>query len=660
MEERGHKMNQKYPNLSKPIKIGNIVAKNRIFSAPTGLMSYSPQGHLTADNRAYYEYKASGGCAVVSLGECIVHGESGSSHTLQPALDDITLLPSLTHVVKDIKRRGALTNIELSHGGKYGGLVSVGGENKSGKVAYGPSEEILPTGEHIYEMPKEMIQRLIHYYGQAAAVAKRAGFDIVNVHAAHGWLFNQFLSPAQNRRTDEYGGCFENRARFFLEVLDEVRRRLGPGFPIEVRMNGDDFVEGGLHLEDYVRLAKLIEDKVDLINVSCGSHEVEALFVRTHPSMFYEHGCNVYLAAEIKKHVKIPVSCVGGLNDPAQCEEIIASGKADIVEMGRALIADPFLPKKIFSGREDEINPCLRCFECLGHSIEAMGILCSVNPVIGNELENRIQYPKAERPKKVLIAGGGPGGMQAALEAKERGHEVILCEKSAELGGALKFAKTIDFKADLYKFSQSLKRRVERAGIDIRYKTPVTRALVNELSPDVVMIATGAVPVIPPVPGIDGANVLLASEVEAMPVDMLGEKIAVLGGGLVGCETAIHLGHCGKAVTIVEMRGEAAADCNCFHKTAIKLELDKYTTVLTNTRAERIDSHGLYGIGGDGKELFIEADTVICAAGLRSDHRLWEELSELDGIEIYTIGDAVKPAKVTQAVFDGYYRAKYL
>ena len=300
---------------------------------------------------------------------------------------------------------------------------------------------------------------------------------------------------------------------------------MGRAFPIEVRMNGDDFVEGGLHLEDYVRLAKLIEDKVDLINVSCGSHEVEALFVRTHPSMFYEHGCNVYLAAEIKKHVKIPVSCVGGLNDPAQCEEIIASGKADIVEMGRALIADPFLPKKIFSGREDEINPCLRCFECLGHSIEAMGILCSVNPVIGNELENRIQYPKAERPKKVLIAGGGPGGMQAALEAKERGHEVILCEKSAELGGALKFAKAIDFKADLYKFSQSLKRRVERAGIDIRYKTPVTRALVNELSPDVVMIATGAVPVIPPVPGIDGANVLLASEVEAMPVDMLGEKI---------------------------------------------------------------------------------------------------------------------------------------
>lgn len=652
-------MNHKYPNLSKPIKIGSIVAKNRIFSAPTGLMGYAPGGHLTADNRAYYEYKASGGCAVVSLGECIVHGESGSSHNLQPALDDLTLLPSLTCVVKDIKRRGALANIELSHGGKYGGLVSVGGEKKEGKVAYGPSEEILPTGEHIYEMPKEMIRQLIHYYGQAAVMAKRAGFDMVNVHAAHGWLFNQFLSPTQNRRTDEYGGSFENRARFFLEVLDEVRRCLGPGFPIEVRMNGDDFVEGGLHLEDYVKLAVLIEPKVDLINVSCGSHEVEALFVRTHPSMFYEHGCNVYLAAEIKKHVNIPVSCVGGLNDPAQCEEIIASGKADIVELGRALIADPFLPEKIFSGREDEITPCLRCFECLGHSIESMGICCSVNPVIGNELEHRIQYPLADKPKKVLIAGGGPGGMQAALEAKARGHEVILCEKTKELGGALKFARAIDFKADLYKFCESLKTKVSRAGIDVRCETPVSRELVKALAPDVVMAATGAVPVIPPIPGIDSHHVHLAPEVENMSMDALGERIVVLGGGLVGCETAIHLGRHGKQVTIVEMRGEAAADCNCFHKTAVKLELDKYVTVLTHTRAQEIREDGLLGIREDGEAVFIPADTIVCAAGMRSDHTLEEELSGMD-VEFCSIGDAVRPNKVTQAVFDGYYRAKYL
>ena len=567
-------MSNKYPNLTKPIRIGNVIAKNRIFSAPTGLMGYSPEGHFTTDNRAYYEYKASGGCAVVCLGECIVHGESGSSHNLQPALDDITLLPSLTMVAKDIKRHGALANIELSHGGKYGGIVSVAGELKEGKTAYGPSEETLTTGEHVYEMPKEKIQELVEYYGKAAQMAKRAGFDMVNVHAAHGWLFSQFLSPIQNNRTDEYGGSFQNRARFLLEALDEVRRIVGPGFPIEIRMNGDDLVEGGLHLDDYVALAQLVEDKVDLINVSCGSHEVEKLFVRTHPSMFLEHGCNVYLAEAIKRAVKVPVSCVGGLCDPAQCEEIIAQGKADIVELGRALIADPFLPQKVCEGRTDEITPCLRCFECLGHAVEGMGIKCAVNPVIGHELDEKCYNPPAT-PKKVLIVGGGPGGMQAAITASERGHQVILCEQSGELGGALKFARAVDFKTDLYRFSQVLRTRLEKTNTKICYHTKVTEQYIKELSPDVVIIATGAEPIIPPIPGIHGNNVLLASEAESRGMEALGKDIVILGGGLVGCETAIHLAKHGKNVTIVEMRSQAAADCNCFHKIAVDMELEK-------------------------------------------------------------------------------------
>jgi len=652
-------MSHKYPNLEKPIKIGNVIAKNRIFSAPTGLMGYTSQGHFTLDNRAYFEYKASGGCAVVSMGEAIVHGESGSSHNLQPAMDDITLLPSLTCLAKDIKRHGALANIELSHGGKYGGLVSVGGDRKEGKLAYGPSEEILPDGEHVYEMPVEMIHQLVKYYGQAANMAKRAGFDMVNVHAAHGWLFSQFLSPLQNHRTDEYGGSLENRARFFLEALDEVRRVVGKGFPIESRINGDDFIEGGLNLDDAIELAKLIEDKVDLINVSCGSHEVEKLFIRTHPCMFYEHGCNVYLAAAVKKAVKIPVSCVGGLNDPAQCEEIIASGQADIVELGRALIADPFMPEKTFSGREDEIVPCLRCFECLGNSVEAMSIKCAVNPVIGNELDEKIGCPLPKESRKVLIAGGGPGGMEAALEASERGHKVILCEKDSELGGVLNFAKYVDFKQDLYKFSKSLETRLRKTDTEIRLNTEVTPELIREINPDVTFLAVGSEPITPPIPGIDRENVYSPSDAEKMPLEELGENIVVMGGGLVGCETAIHLGKEGKKVTVVEMRSEVAPDCNCFHKTAINAQLEKYVTVLTDTRIVEITAEGLEGITPDGRKILVKADSMISAVGRRADHQLWEQLKER-GFNVQMIGDAVKPSKVTQAIFDGYYSAKYL
>ena len=647
-----------YPHLFTPIKIGGQLIKNRIFSAPTGLMSYTARGHLTTENMAYYELKAKGGCGVVTLGESIVHAATGQSHDRQICLDDPHVLPSLTNTARAITRYGAVANIELSHGGKYAGLASIGGHKKERRPAYGPSHDILPSGEEVLEMPQKLIYEILDAYGAAADVAKRAGFGMVMVHAGHGWLFNQFLSPLENHRKDEFGGSLENRARFLLMALDRVRQAVGPGFPIQIRMNGDDFTEGGLHLEDYKELARMVESRVDLFNISCGSHERQELFVRTHPSAFLDHGCNVYLAAAIKQVVSKPVSCVGALGDPEQCEEIIASSQADIVELGRALLADPFLPKKAYTGQKEDITPCLRCFVCLGESVINGTNRCSVNPVIGAELEEKYYVAPPLRKKKVLVVGGGPAGMEAAITAARRGHEVLLYEKTDALGGALKFAEAVPFKQDLYRFTQCLIRRVESSGVKVTLNQRVDRALAEKVRPDVLIIAVGAQPVIPAIPGIASDKVVSVAQAEANP-DALGERVVILGGGLVGCETGIHLGMKGKQVTIVEMRDTLAADVNMFHGMALGQELNKYVTAVTGGTGRAVTDGGLIYTDREGQEHLLPADAVLCAVGMRACTDVMEKLWNVVD-EQYVIGDCVKPAQVTQAISDAYYLAKSL
>lgn len=647
-----------YPHLFTPIKIGGQLIKNRIFSAPTGLMSYTARGHLTTENMAYYELKAKGGCGVVTLGESIVHAATGQSHDRQICLDDPHVLPSLTNTARAITRYGAVANIELSHGGKYAGLASIGGHKKERRPAYGPSHDILPSGEEVLEMPQRLIYEILDAYGAAADVAKRAGFGMVMVHAGHGWLFNQFLSPLENHRKDEFGGSLENRARFLLMALDRVRQAVGPGFPIQIRMNGDDFTEGGLHLEDYKELARMVESRVDLFNISCGSHERQELFVRTHPSAFLDHGCNVYLAAAIKQVVSKPVSCVGGLGDPEQCEEIIASGQVDIVELGRALLADPFLPKKAYAGQKEDITPCLRCFVCLGESVINGTNRCSVNPVIGAELEEKYYVAPPLSKKKVLVVGGGPAGMEAAITAARRGHEVLLYEKTDALGGALKFAEAVPFKQDLYRFTQCLIRRVESSGVKVTLNQRVDRALAEKVRPDVLIIAAGAQLVIPTIPGIASDKVVSVAQAEANP-DALGERVVILGGGLVGCETGIHLGMKGKQVTIVEMRDTLAADVNMFHGMALGQELNKYVTAVTGGTGRAVTDEGLIYTDREGQEHLLPADAVLCAVGMRACTGVMEELWNVVD-EQYVIGDCVKPAQVTQAISDAYYLAKSL
>lgn len=646
-------MQLQYPHLFAPLQVGNLYIKNRIFAAPTGMMSLTPQGHLTDDNMAYYGRKAAGGAAVVTLGESIVDTATGRSHDRQVAMDDPHILPCLSRTVDAINRGGAIANIELSHGGMYAGLSSIGGTDTASKgKAYGASDLTMPTGEQVHEMPQDMIYRIVESWGKAAGVAKQAGFGLVMVHAAHGWLFNQFLSPRYNHRKDEFGGSLENRARFLMLALDAVRKRIGRNFPIELRLNGDDFVEGGMHLEEYKELALMLEDKVDLFHISCGSHDDEGLFVRTHPSMFLPHGCNVYLAAEIKKVVKKPVACVGALDDPAQCEEIIASGQADIVEIARGLIADPDFPKKAYAGKKEEITPCLRCFVCLGGNTERNHIRCTVNPVIGHELFNQCLPAPAVRRKKVLIAGGGPAGMEAAVTAAARGHQVILCEASDALGGAIRHAAFVDFKADLNAYLECMKRRAMNCGAELRLNTTVTKELVLQENPDVLVIAIGAVPFLPPIPGIDSPKVLQAPQAEEHP-ETLGQRIVVLGGGLVGCEVAINLRNMGKQVCIVEMMDGLAKEVNEFHRMALEQQLKDIPAYL-NTAACAVTETGLRCKGPDGQEMELPADQIICAAGLRPRRDETNELVNLTP-EYFVVGDCKAPRQITQAMSEAYY-----
>lgn len=653
MSAKHYKGKEKYPHLFSPVRIGNIRLKNRIIAAPTSPSMITTEGHFTPEMTAYLEEKAMGGVAVVTYGEAIVHSATGKSHNKQLQLDSFGVKQGMAQTARAIHNAGAYANIQLSHGGKYGGLTSVGGDQDRCEQAYGVSHEITPAGE-VQEMPKEMILEIVESYRTGAKLCKDCGFDMVQVHAAHGWLFSQFLSPVLNQRTDEFGGSLENRARFLLMALDAVRQGTGPRFPIEIRLSGDDLTQTGLGMEDCVKVAQMVEDKVDLFNISCGNHEDPDMFCRTHPSAFYPRGVNVYLAAEIKKHVKKPVACVGSLNDPAQMEEIIATGQADIVEIGRALLADPYLPNKALEDRADDITPCLRCYECFGETSKSETVKCTVNPSMGQQLPAKYPGKEARQPKKVLIAGGGPAGMQAAVTAAKRGHDVTLVEKADRLGGNLHPAGAPYFKEDIVKFCNVLIRRVEQAGVHVILNTEVTPEYVRKADPDVLFAAIGSEELRPPIKGMELPHVIMAVDAELHP-EKLGQKVAIMGGGLVGAEAAVSFHHEGKECTIIEMKSAVAEEVNSFYRGGLMPEIEKSATCYVNTKVKEIVPEGVL-CEKDGKEFVIEADSVVCALGFRAPYDKTDALCEMVD-ESYIIGDCKNVGQIYHAVNEAYYAA---
>lgn len=651
----------KYPKLFSPLRLGNVVLRNRIISAPQGFLHLDAESLPTQAAVAFYEEKARGGAAVVTIGEGYVDSVHGIDIPKGIHLDTDDCIGGISLLADAINKHGAIASMELQHAGMYASESYVNGNS-----IYAPVERMgegTKAGARLHgvlipEMPEEVILDTINKFAEAAFRCKQAGFGMVLVHGGHGWLLNQMMSPVINTRTDKWGGSLENRMRMPIAVCDKIKEVCGKDFLIDFRFSAADVCNpGGYTPEDGIGMAEMIDGHVDLIHCSVGNHEVEESFVVVHPSMFLEDACNLKYAAEVKKHVKTPVVAVGAFSDPQLMEDTLAAGTVDAIAMARGLIADPDFPVKARMGKDGDINRCLRCYQCFSGLLDTKQFCCAINPVIGRELENKFDTTAYNR-KKVLVAGGGIGGMEAALEAARRGHKVVLAEKSGKLGGALLCESGVSFKKNLDQYLTRQARRVmEHPDIEVHLNTPATKKFAEEINPDAIIAALGARPVIPVfISGYEKENVVGAEEVY-YDMEKAGKKVVILGGGLVGCELGIHLAINEREVTVLEMAATPNFAGNMLHGEAVMAQIAIHgIRLLTNTKAMEIKDNGVVANGPDG-EIFVEADTVIYAVGQKA---LSEEVDELRfcAPEFYSIGDCNMPANIAKATKEGYYAAR--
>lgn len=645
-----------YAHLFQPLRLGRTVLKNRIEAAPVSVANLTPQAHFTPDNIAIFERKAKGGAAIVNMGEARIDLKTGISHLLCLALDDPEVMPSLILATDAIRRHNAIPAIEILH---PGGRANP--EYYDGPI-WAPSDAPGHLGKDYTALDEKTIDYIVNCFANAAEMAWLGGVEMVMIHGGHGWLLHEFLSPLNNHRTDKFGGSLENRARISLMVVDAIRRRC-PELLIEFRLSGSELVEGGLTIDDQVEFAKLLDGKVDLIHVTAGTFHYPETNQHMVPSMFHPFGVNVEFAAAIKKAVKTPVAVVGGLDEPELMEQVLAEGKADIIAVGRSIIADAQMPDKLRGGRADDVTPCIRCNHCISESFvpyvkySSRLTRCSVNPVAGREYTEKDVCP-ALIPKKVLVIGGGPAGMEAAITLADRGHQVILAEKSGRLGGAIRFAGHVSFKSKLDQLMQVLIRRVERRKITVMLNTGMTPELARSLRPDAIVCAIGADPIVPPVPGVD-LEIAVSAVGMHEHMEEIGQNVVILGGGLVGCEESILLGELGKKVTVLEMKPELCRDAPFLHHEAVLLEMERLgITARTGMRCTGILPDGVTA-EQDGKEIKLPADTVIIAAGLAP------KLDEAEAFrscapEFWKIGDCRQARNVRLAIHEGYDAGSYI
>jgi 2,4-dienoyl-CoA reductase-like NADH-dependent reductase (Old Yellow Enzyme family)/thioredoxin reductase len=635
-------MNHKqFPKLFEPGRIGNLELKNRLVMPPMATNYATEDGEVTQRQIDYYEERAKGGVGLIIVEFSVVDSPIGKGAMRQIVIDHDRFIPGLSKLAKAIKRHGAKAAIQIHHAGRQASSVI------TGLQPVAPSPVPVLGGEQPRELTLEEIGALIRRFGEAAERAKRAGFDGVEIHGAHGYLISQFLSPLANHRQDAYGGSLEKRARFLLDIIKAIRGKVGRDYPVWCRLSAMEIgADGGITVEETQTVAELAEKAgVDAIDVS--AHLVGP--ARRTPMA--QPPCNlVPLAEAIKKVVSVPVIAVSRI-PPELGEGVLRDSKADFIAIGRGLLVDPYLPQKAETGKTEEIRPCICCLTCLD-SIRwrKEGVCCVVNPTLGRERESELKPTKS--PKKVVVVGGGPGGMEAARVAALRGHKVVLFDEEEELGGQLLLAAKPPDKGTVETFRQYLVGQVIKLGVELRLRRKFTSEMLSELKPDSVILATGVKSFIPQIPGIQSKKVIQASQV-LMGAET-GERVAVIGGELVGCETALLLMERGKKVTLMRRGPELATKVHRLIREPMLGRLKyKGVTMLTGVEYQEITDAGVVIRTSSGQKKVIEADTVVLAAGSTPNTELAAALKGKVA-QVLSVGDCVEPRSIMEAVDEGY------
>jgi 2,4-dienoyl-CoA reductase-like NADH-dependent reductase (Old Yellow Enzyme family)/thioredoxin reductase len=629
-------------HLFTPFTIKGVHLTNRIVM--TGLASFliENDGTITEKTIEHYRNRAAGGPAMVIMEACAVSPE-GIVSPHQARIYDDRFIDGLSRIAEVMRSEGTVPAVQLHHGGRQTSAKVI----KRKPLA--PSNLPCPTiSGDVEPLSKEGIQEIVHKFGEAAQRAVKAGFQLIEIHGAHGYLVNQFLSRFSNIREDEYGGNLAGRSRFALEIIKEIRKRIGKEFPLSFKISAQEFVSGGLTTQESIEILKILTPAgLDIVQVSAGNDATPEWICQP---MFMEKACLSDSAAEIKRALNIPVMAVGRINDPVVAESIIRNRKADLVCMGRGLLADPEMPKKARQGKLDDIRICIACNTCMESIFRKGRVECLVNPTLGREKEMEIRLTQS--PKKVMVIGGGPGGLHVAWVAAIRGHDVHLYEKESVLGGQLILGSVSTYKKELLTLIEFHIKQVAKSGVKTHLKFEVTPETIKTEKPDVVILSTGSIPSKPQIPGIEHAIVYQLPDVlnGKRPTRL---KTVVVGGGATGCEVAHHLAENGCPVTIVEQLPKLAPQLESItRKVLLKKLKDFQVSFKTGHRLSRIEPNGVYVTTEDGQQVFVEADAVVLAIGNRPDNTLYEQIKSF-GIPVYQIGDCLEPRSAKAAIFEG-------